>query len=567
MSPAVELNLFRLVRDLAAHADVVGDPERIQRYALRLTNDFFGGAEVCLATWPAGSEAPQVVHQLPREATWDVAELGAFLSGQKREPPGGVLVARVRRRGRVWAALAARVDKPPPGAGPDDWDERDALTAISRIAAGLTAAFEAIDRQRGVDARSRINRKIREQLRPRDLFYQILHALRALTDYDHSSALLLADAGGDFLEIAAEQIAWSKAKSKRIGLRLPLAAALREALPRSGVCGFSREGGVWRVWRGEAPTALAELLAYYRGDDSDNSPREGALLAAPLATRDGLIGVIKLAARHPAALGDFEADVLDQFGTQASVAIQYLQSTESLQSKMLEAEKKHAVANLARGVSHDVNNALGSVLPLVQQMLADVRAGRLDAKVLEEDLAHVERSLQICRRIFGGMLSLARGGRRVGQGNLRRAIEGTLAILEDGMQRRGIRVEVDVPDELPPIRGGQGDLEQLFLNLSTNARDAMPTGGALSVAARPLGDHVEVLIRDTGCGIAEEHLARINEPFFTTKEEGNGLGLAICRSIVWEMRGRMELESRAMEGTKVRVLLPTVDAPAMGAPG
>jgi len=75
---------------------------------------------------------------------------------------------------------------------------------------------------------------------------------------------------------------------------------------------------------------------------------------------------------------------------------------------MLEAEKKHAIANLARGVSHDVNNALGSVLPLVQQMLADLQSGDIETHLLAEDLQQIEQSLQTCRRIFGGMLAMAR---------------------------------------------------------------------------------------------------------------------------------------------------------------
>jgi signal transduction histidine kinase len=439
-------------------------------------------------------------------------------------------------------------------------DEGDALTALSRIAAGLSIALEEIERQRVADIRQRIDRKIMEQLRPRDLFYQILHGLRTLIDYDHSSALLLADPTRCEAELAAEQIAWHKGKSRRIGLKLPLSGGLCQTLRRGGVLGYERDGETWAQSSGEPTPGLAELLDYNRaGDGPHGVQRERCLLAAPLATRDGVIGIIKVAGREPYAFGDHEANVLEQFTLEASVAIQYLQRTESLQSGLLEAEKKHAVANLARGVSHDVNNALGAVLPLVQQMQVDIRTGQ-PGNGFAEDLASIERSIQICRRIFGGMLGFARGaGRKVGQGNVRRAIEGTLAILEDGMARRGIAVEVDVSDTLPPIRGGQGDLEQLFLNLSTNARDAMPSGGKLSVSARPSGSHVEVLIRDTGIGIPAEHLERIHEPFFTTKTEGYGLGLSICRSIIWEMRGTLDLQSTPESGTAVRVLLPTAD--------
>src|SRR5262249_16186481 len=110
------------------------------------------------------------------------------------------------------------------------------------------------------------------------------------------------------------------------------------------------------------------------------------------------------------------------------------------------------------------------------------------------------------------------------------------------------------------VQGGQGDLEQLFLNLATNARDAMPKGGRLSLAARNAGDGVEVTIADTGCGIPADHLERVFMPFFTTKENGNGLGLAICRSIGSGLSGKLDIASELGLGTRVRVILPTVRA-------
>lgn len=576
MTPELELRLYRLLRGLAAHADLVGDADKIIRYTLRLTAELFGGVHTCLACLPTGQAECQIAYQFPRlpsaarrAALWRPAQLAAFLRGEKipATTPRDVLLARVRRRGRVWAAIGIQSPWGPGHSATDGWGEGDGLTALSRIAAGLSIALEAIERQRITEVRQRIDRKIMEQLRPRDLFYQILHALRTLIDYDHSSALLLANPGRCEAELVAEQIAWHKGKSRRIGRKLPLPAELCERLRTGGVVAFDRAGEHWTQTAGEPLPGLAELLDYNRtADDPAGLEREAGVLAAPLATRDGLIGILKVAARGPGVLGEYEGDILEQFALHASVAIQYLQRTESLQTNLLEAEKKHAVANLARGVSHDVNNALGSVLPLVQQMLIDVRAGAAAPQELVEDLTSIERSIQICRRIFGGMLGFARGaGRRVGQGNVRRAIEGTLAILEDGMLRRGITVELDLQDGLPPIRGGQGDLEQLFLNLSTNARDAMPSGGKLSISARPAGEHVEVLIRDTGVGIPPELQPRIHEPFFTTKSDGFGLGLSICRSIIWEMRGKLDLQSAPPGGTAARVLLPVADAPSAGA--
>ena len=107
-------------------------------------------------------------------------------------------------------------------------------------------------------------------------------------------------------------------------------------------------------------------------------------------------------------------------------------------------------------------------------------------------------------------------------------------------------------------------LEQLFLNLLANARDAMPAGGELSVQAQRSGARVEVVIQDSGCGISPAHLSQIEEPFFTTKHNGNGLGLSICRSIIWEMQGDLKISSQEGVGTEVRVVLPMLEPAGAG---
>ena len=411
------------------------------------------------------------------------------------------------------------------------------------------------------DARTRINQKIMEQLRPKDLFYQILHSLRALTRYDHSSALLTFEEAPETLTLVAEQIAWRKGKSKKIGWTRPLSADARTLLESGRVFAFDKEGEGWRPRRGQTSTELAELLDY--DDDSGGGAEDGTagtLVCAPLRTRDSLLGVLKIASRNPRSLGHYEMSLVQEFLPHAVVAICNLRRTESLEMGMLEAEKKSVMADLARGVSHDINNAMGAVLPLVQQLIAEERDHGAGRKMLVRDLEQIESSLQVCRRIFGGMLSMARGSTRtVGQGDVRRAVENTLAILDEGMKRHAIDVRVELPDRLPLVRSGQGDLEQLLLNLAGNARDAMPGGGELVIEVRRLNGKVQIDLRDTGAGIPAADLGRVQEPFFTTKNDGNGLGLAICRSIVWENRGSMKIDSEPGRGTNVSVRLPVAD--------
>jgi two-component system NtrC family sensor kinase len=469
-------------------------------------------------------------------------------------PEPEVMLARIRRRGRKWGALALRA----PGVT-YRWDARRALSSIAGAAAEIAAR---IDQERIRDVRARIDRKIMEQIRPKDLFYQILHGLRSLTDYDHSAALLTCDPELQSIEIVAEQIAWRKGKSQNVGLGLPLDDTLRDLLRRETVYGFDRTDDGWHEWTGGDAAALAELLDYNGAIVGGRPARtEAAMLCAPLVSRDGMLGVLKIAAEHRGTFDAYEADLVCRFLPQVAVALQNSRRAESLQEQVLAAERKHAMADLARGVSHDVNNALGAVLPLVQEMREEIAAGQLDPTVAADDLREIERSLQVCRRIFGGMLNFARGAApHAGEVHLDREVETTLAILREGIERRGIDVVVNVPRDLPAIIGVQADIEQLLLNLLTNARDAMPRGGRLVIRAARRDDRLELTIEDTGCGIPATHLAKIQEPFFTTKSTGSGLGLAICRSILSQMRGRMEIDSQPEHGTRV-VLSFALEAP------
>jgi len=459
-----------------------------------------------------------------------------------------VVLAPIRRRGAAWGAMAFRRASPPFG--------HDDGRLLARVTAVVSDAIQSMDRERMLEVRDRIDRRIMELLHPKDLFYQILDGLRSLTHYDHSSALLIRERGEDTLRLVAEQIAWTKARSRHIGLTLPIDAELEPALASAEIYGFDRDGDVWRSWTGKPVARLAELLDYNRDHDGAHA-RESAMLCAPLVARDGTIGLLKVASRHPGRLTPFDAELVDRFRSQAAVAIQNLTRTESLQARMLTAERKHAMADLARTVSHDVNNALGAMLPLIQQMQADLQGGRMDRAVYLDDLDQVQKSVQACRRIFGGMLSFARGGaRRSHHGEVSPALETTLAVLKDGMQRRGIDLVVDTVDDLPPVACGQSDLEQVFLNLLTNAREASSQGGRVTVQVEPQPERIAITIADSGCGIASENLARVFEPFFTTKANGNGLGLSICRSILWEVGGTLNVQSEVAKGTRVLVTVP-----------
>jgi signal transduction histidine kinase len=552
MHPDRSQAVVRLLRELSGHLGNVRDDDRVLRFAIRSLREFFEATHACVAVRTAGGDL-DIPYEIPYGAVWDAGLLSAFLRGEHPRIPFDVLIVPLARRGRRWGALCLR--------RADRNFERGDGRLLGFIAGHIEQRLERIDHDRVREARSRIDQKVSEALRPRDLFYQVLHTLRALTRYDHSSTLLMAMDGGRGLTVAAEQIAWTKARSRRIGLKVDLSSRASMLLKESGAMGFRRDGAEWRAWRGPAEAVtLAGVLEYSTRSETSEAPPESAMLCAPIVTRDGVIGAIRVASIDPSILDEYELELVGRFTPHASMAIQYLQRTEHLKRRMLEAERRNALANLARGVSHDVNNALGSILPLVQQLRHELQSGQIVVETWAADLEQIESGVQVGRRIFGNLLGFARDSSgKVGHANLRRAVDAAMSILGGAMSRSGIQIDVDIAGDLPLLRGKQGDLEQLLLNFSTNARDAMPNGGVLRIAARPLESGVEVEVRDNGCGIPREDLDKLYEPFFTTKANGNGLGLSICRSIVWSLRGRLDVESDGPgKGTVIRFWLPSV---------
>jgi len=120
---------------------------------------------------------------------------------------------------------------------------------------------------------------------------------------------------------------------------------------------------------------------------------------APIVSKTGVFGLLKIASRHKGSFGRYEAELVERFRSQATIAILNSQRTEFLHTRLVEAEKKHAMADLARGVAHDVNNALGSVVPIVQAMREEVSGGQIEPQVFAEDLKQIETSLLTCRRM------------------------------------------------------------------------------------------------------------------------------------------------------------------------
>jgi signal transduction histidine kinase len=489
-------------------------------------------------------------------ADWSESDVRAFLD--QKHPPlrDNEIMAPILTRGLAMGVMALRRKSGAFPIGAGRW-----LARLCRKLGHEATLHEERRVNRIIDL---IKDKTVRELRPKDLFYQVLHGIRTLTRYDHSSAILIAEEDGARLVLHAEQIAWAKRKSDRIGRRIKVPEVLRAGLRRTSavsIVSFPSAKGKGsasttscKSGNGAEGSAVARLM---RWGGKGPEPAEGTVLLAPLHHDGELLGVLKIATVRAGVFGAFEAAAVSRVLRHVASVIHNARRALSMEERIIEAEKKHAMADLARAISHDVKNAIGAILPLAQQSREELEAGTFDRQVLNEDLRQIELSARTCQRIFDGMLQLARSGvRPVEAAPLSTIMDGALSILGTRLKRSGIVLEFKVPDDLPDINASRGGLEQLFLNLFSNALESMSAGGKLKVSARAVGKNVEVKISDTGAGIPEDQLKKIHEPFYTTKAEGFGLGLAICRSILWDIGGEMSIDSRPSKGTVVRILLP-----------
>jgi signal transduction histidine kinase len=221
---------------------------------------------------------------------------------------------------------------------------------------------------------------------------------------------------------------------------------------------------------------------------------------------------------------------------------------------------------MAAGLAHELNNPIGVISSRIEIMLLDVEGQAIHGQ-LAEDLRVLHRHAQRVARIAQGLLSFSRQSSGLhGPVDLNHLVEETLLLVERPIAKQGVTVTRRLAPDLPPLWGDGNTLQQVVLNLLTNARDAVDGGGEITVeTSRAAGepDAVRLLVRDTGPGIPPEALPRIFDPFFTTKAEGTGLGLSVSYGIVRDHHGTVDVESRPGEGTTFILTFPVAGARAV----
>ena len=230
---------------------------------------------------------------------------------------------------------------------------------------------------------------------------------------------------------------------------------------------------------------------------------------------------------------------------------------KAIQRILLQTEKMAAVGQLAGGIAHEINNPLGAILAFAQLALRDVEAETETWDFLKE----IEEGALRCRDIVQNLLTFSRPSRGddIGEMDINGVIDRACVLLGHEFTDPRWHLELRCRPGLPPVRGNRNRMQQVVVNLLTNAKAAMPSGGSLTVeTAMDDEGRVVLSVRDTGTGIPDAVLPHIFEPFFTTKDEGEGtgLGLALSYGIVKEHGGSIEVDTEPGAGTTFRVVLP-----------
>ncbi len=232
-----------------------------------------------------------------------------------------------------------------------------------------------------------------------------------------------------------------------------------------------------------------------------------------------------------------------------------------LEVQLTQADKLSSIGLLAAGVAHEVNTPLAVISSYTQMLAKQLLSDPQKAGVLEK----ITRQTFRASEIVNNLLNFSRTtGSELTEVNLNKVIADTLALLDHQFKVAHIQVEPELHENLPLIQGNAGRLQQVFLNLFLNAKDAMSKGGVLNVATLN-GECVSVRVSDTGSGIAQENIQRIYDPFFTTKtspadgqSRGTGLGLSVTYGIIQEHAGSIRVESRPGEGTTFTLDFPLI---------
>jgi two-component system NtrC family sensor kinase len=351
--------------------------------------------------------------------------------------------------------------------------------------------------------------------------------LQRLTDYNES-ILESIDSGIVVLALDGRIARWNQAMETLYGRR--------------------REDTLDRALEDVFPEAFLETL---RGSLVLGENEEIAhIYKLQLPTPDGRSLIVNV------SIAPFEIGSGERWGT--ILIVEDVTARVRLEEQLQHSDKMASIGLLAAGVAHEVNTPLAGISSYTQILREQMRSSDNRAELLEK----IEKQTFRAAKIVNSLLNFARSGTGELQPlDINKVLLDVLSLLEHQLEKARIMVRRELADELPPVRGNESRLQQVFFNLVMNARDAMPSGGWLTLRTSLSDDDTLVVeVGDTGHGIRREDLRRIYDPFFTTKGtgRGTGLGLSVSYGILQEHGGAIFVESSPGKGTTFQVALPTL---------
>ncbi|MHC4474681.1 MAG: sensor histidine kinase [Planctomycetota bacterium] len=361
------------------------------------------------------------------------------------------------------------------------------------------------------------------------------------------------------IRTAQEQAAWDRDKLRAIIDSMVEGVIFVDAEGKVSLCNESAE----RIWTVSAATLLGksvrqcpsvELRAKLGEILRQANQKPGFITSHSLELRDGRC-LTNYSTVHGED-GRYLGLVFLSLDISERVALEEQQ--KRLREQLFQQEKMVLIGQIAASVAHELNTPLGTVLlraQMMQQQMCD--GGDLS------DLQVIESEARRCRGIIDSLLGFSRRSEGVrARTDVDSLIRDSLSLIKNDLAIKGLTVDTEKEDKDATILADGNQIQQVLLNLVTNAADAMSDGGHLRISTRLLNkrgtDMVQIQVVDDGCGMDQEVLNRASEPFFSTKDRGRGtgLGLAICQRIVEEHGGEMHIRSRPGKGTTVSVRLP-----------
>lgn len=377
-------------------------------------------------------------------------------------------------------------------------------------------------------------------------------------------SIMLLDEAGEFLTVKAST-------NKNI-------LGLKTKISDSGIANWvAREG----------KTLFIEDIA----DDARFKKKNGeykynAILCLPLKIKEDVIGVLNVTDKKGGVpFKKDDQDILQRFIDRIVILIENAQLNENLErkvkertrqleethKKLLHAERLSAIGKLAANVAHEINNpvtAINLAVGILAKIISDLKPDLADSESLSEKAKKALEGTEIIKRNTEKISYIVKNtlqyARKPSEERVNADINQLLEKFVEFAEKQGTLARINIVKNLSPVNRKivaiPNQLEQVFFNLVTNARDAMPDGGTITISTRADDKFIEILFADSGHGIPEDKMGSIFEPFFTTKEigKGTGLGLSICKEIIEGHGGSIGVKSQINKGTEFIIRLPVV---------